>query len=113
MRFRFLKIPQTLWTASISISFSGSVKIPKDLISLLRQIHKASAFNRLHNYDRLTMLFTDLVDFTAFHGGIFVIHVIELNLYNLDFRMFRQYHIKDIRFVMERNAKMADFALLF
>ena len=59
------------------------------------------------------MLFTDLVDFTTFHGGIFVIHVIELDLYNLDFRMLRQDHIKDIRLVMERNAKVADFALLF
>ncbi len=84
------------------------MKILKDLVSFFREIDKASSFDRFHHNDRLAVLFTDFVDLAAFHGRIFIIHVIELDLDDLDLRMLRQNHVQDVRLVMEGDSEMAN-----
>ena len=58
------------------------------------------------------MLFADLVHLAAFHGGVLVVHIIELNLHDLDLRVLGQDRVQHLGLVVEGDAKVADPALL-
>ena len=90
---------------------AAAVQTAENLIRLRRQIDQASALDRLHDDDGLAMFLADLVHLPAFHGGVLIIHVVELDLHDLDLRMLGQDHVQHLGLVMEGDAKMADLSL--
>ena len=79
--------------------------------SVLRQAGKIAALDRLHHDDRLAVLPADLVAPAALHGGIVVVHIVELQLHGLELRVFGQDAVEHLRAVVERDADMAHLAL--
>ena len=57
------------------------------------------------------MLPADLVAPAALHGGIVVVHIVELQLHGLELRVFGQDAVEHLRAVVERDADMAHLAL--
>ena len=78
---------------------------------VLRQIGEIAALDRLHHDDRLAVLPADLVAPAALHGGIVVVHIVELQLHGLELRVFGQDAVEHLRAVVERDADMAHLAL--
>lgn len=54
------------------------------------------------------MFFTDFVYFAGFNRSTFIIEIIELDLYDLDFRILCQDLIQDSSLIMEGNTDMSD-----
>ena len=59
------------------------------------------------------VLLADLVDLAAFDRRVLVVHIVELNLHNLDLRMLRKDPVEHLRLVVEADAEVADLSLRF
>ncbi len=70
----------------IASGAAGAMQIIQNLFCVRRQIYQVSALYRLLDDHGLVVFAADLVAFSALYGGIFVIHVVELDLYHLDLR---------------------------
>ena len=82
------------------------------LLRILRQIHQRAALYRLHDDDGLAVLAADLVALPGFYGGVLVIDVVKLNLDDFNLGIFGEDLIKNLGFIVEGNAEMANFSLV-
>ena len=58
------------------------------------------------------MLAADLVALPGFYGGVLVIDVVKLNLDDFNLGIFGEDLIKNLGFIVEGNAEMANFSLV-
>ena len=89
------------------------MKLIKDLLRLLGQIHQMTALDGFHYNNRLAVLYAHIVARAALNSGIVIIKIIELKLNHLYFWMFAQNPVQHLCTVMKRDAEMTDLALLF
>lgn len=82
-------------------------------LCFLRQVYQIAALHRFHDDDRFVVLPTDLVALTTLDGGIFKVYIIELNLHDFDFRVFRENLLQNLGRIVEGDAYMANFPLRF
>ena len=92
---------------------AASVQVVEHPFCRIRKIHEVNALDRLHDQDRLVEFAANLAAFAALHRRIVVIQIIELNLNDLDLRIFRQYLFENVRAIVERDAHVANLALFF
>ena len=91
---------------------TAAVKRVQNSRRILRQVYEASAFNRLHNDNRLAVFSADLQALSAFDCRIVVVQIIELDLHDLNLRVFGQNLFQYRRFIVKGNAHMTDFSFL-
>ena len=89
------------------------VQILEDLFRRVRELDQIAALDRLHDNHGLSMLAADPVAFAALDRGVVEVDVVELNLHDLNLRVLAQDFIQHLRPVVEGNADVADFPLLF
>lgn len=78
---------------------------------LFRQVHQVAALDQLHDDDRLAVPDAGLAALAALHRRVVVVHIVELNLYDLDLRVIRRNLFEHLGAVVEGNAGVANFAL--
>lgn len=83
----------------------------EDICRGLWQIGQRTALHRLHDQNRLSEFPADLVDVPAFHAGIVIVQIVELNLDGLNIRLLCQDPLQYRRLVMEGNGQMTELAL--
>ena len=84
----------------------------KNIVSLLREIHQASALNRLHYHSGDAVLHTNLVALSRLYRGILVVKIVELNLRNLNLGILGQDIVKHVCSIVEGETEMANLAFL-
>lgn len=72
-----------------------------------------TALDRRHDQNGLVEFAANLAAFAALYRRIVVIQIIELDLNDLDLRIFRQDLFENVRAIVERNAHVANLALFF
>ena len=92
---------------------AAAVQVVQDGLGLLREINQVAALERFHDNNRLAVLAADLVAGAALHRWILEVHIVKLDLHDLDLRAFVQNLIEHLRAVVEGHADMAHLALCF
>ena len=77
---------------------------------LIRELHKGTALNRLHDQYRFPIPLQHLVNSPALYGRVFIVQIVELDLHDLDLRIIVEDPLQHIGAVMEGNAHMAHLA---
>ncbi len=91
---------------------AAAVQLVQDQLGGGRQLaRQAAALHRLHHRHRLVVLLAHLVAAEALDAGVVVVGVVELQLNELHLGMFAQDAVQHRRFVVEREARVAHFAL--
>ena len=92
---------------------TAAVQVVEHLFRRIRKIYEVTALDRLHDQNGLVQFAANLAAFAALYRQIVVIQIIELNLNNLDLRIFRQDLFENVRAIVERNAQVAYLVLFF
>ena len=88
------------------------MQVIQNLLCIRRQIYQISTLYRLHDDHGLVVFPADLVAFSALYGGIFIIHIVKLDLYHLDLGILLQNLLQHFRSVVEGDSEMTDLAFL-
>ena len=78
---------------------------------LFGQVDQVAALHRLHDQHGLAVPAADFIALAALHGGVVVVHIVELDLHYLDLRVVGQDLLQYLGMIVEGDAHMLDFAL--
>ena len=91
---------------------AAAVEIVENLLRRFREIDQTAALHRFHDDHRLAKFAADLIALPTLHGGVLIVHIVELNLHHFNLRILGQNLLQYCRFVVEGNTEVLDLSFL-
>ena len=100
-RKNYADIRETCRKAYCIAGIGTAMQLIKNLLCFFRKTDQISSLDRLHDQDGFVIFLADFIYFPRLNRCALIIQIIELDLDDLDLRIFTQYLIKHSRLIME------------